>query len=115
MMDDNPKKKTPDWLDEFEELANERLDEGSACDQVHPVVATWYAEAMAGEPPESRDSVWQAMHCLTSEVLNGMPPELVEMMGGSEPGEAFADWITEVLLIGRAFQIALDKGRLDDL
>jgi len=29
--------------------------------------------------------------------------------------EDLADWVTEILLVGRAFQIALDKGRLDDL
>ena len=29
----------PDWLDDFEDLANEELTDSSACDQVHPIVA----------------------------------------------------------------------------
>jgi hypothetical protein len=115
-MDEQHENQLPDWLDEFEVLANEQLEEGSACDQVHPIVARWYDEVMEGDPPESRDSVWQAMQCLTTEVVKDAPPELAELLGGeSEPSEALADWITEVLLVGRAFQMALDSGRLDDL
>ncbi|HEX3054358.1 MAG TPA: hypothetical protein VHP83_27120 [Aggregatilineaceae bacterium] len=105
----------PEWLDEFENLANEQLDDGSACEQIHPIVASWYEEVMSGDPPESRDSVWQALRCLTTEVLGDMPPEIADMLEGKELDEELSDWITEVLLVGRAFQLALDKGRLDDL
>lgn len=105
----------PDWLEEFENLANDRLDEGSACEQVHPLIATWYKELMAGDPPEARDSVWQALQCLTTEVLNDIPLSLVEILSSEEVDEDLADWVTELLLIGRAFQIGLQTGRLDDL
>ncbi len=105
----------PDWLEEFEELANAQLNDGSACDQVHPIVAAWYTEAMAGDPPQSRDSVWQALYCLTTEVMNDIPESVVVALAGSEVHEDLADWVTELLLVGRAFQIALDSGRLDDL
>ncbi|MBN1202105.1 MAG: hypothetical protein JXJ20_09640 [Anaerolineae bacterium] len=107
-------KKTPDWLEEFEDLANKQLPEGSSCAQVHPLIAAWYEEVMNDDPPKSRDSVWQAMHCLTTEVLNDVPVEIVDALSG-EISDQVADWVTELLLVGRAFQIALDSGRLDDL
>jgi len=105
----------PDWLEEIERFANEQLDDGSACEQVHPIVAAWYRELMAGDPPEARDSVWQALQCLTTEVLNDIPLSLVEVLAPKELDEDLADWVTEILLVGRAFQLALDRGRLDDL
>lgn len=105
----------PDWLEEFENLANDQLDEGSACDQIHPIIAAWYKELMGGDPPEARDSVWQALQCLTTEVLNDIPLSLVEVLSSKELDEDLADWVTEILLVGRAFQMALNSGRLDDL
>ena len=63
----------PDWLDEFEDLANRELGEGSSCEQVHPIVERWYHEAMQPEPPASRDSVLQAMACLATEILYDAP------------------------------------------
>lgn len=105
-----------EWLDEFQELANELLNQGSAHDQIHPIVAKWYDEIMADDPPQSRDAVWQAMHCLTTEVLNDMPEPLAAALTSPDDlAEALNDWIIEVLLVGRAMQIALDSGRLDDL
>lgn len=115
MMNDKKDKQKPDWLDEFEDLANEELVEGSACDQVHPLIAAWYEEIMAGDPPESRDSVWQALHCLTTEALNDIPPVVASALAEHEIGDALEEWVTELLLVGRAFQLALDNGRLDDL
>lgn len=115
-MSDNHNDINPEWLEHFEELANQELADGSACDQVHPIVAAWYAEVMAGDPPESRDSVWQAIHCLTTEVINDIPPSVLDALEGHEDAEEdLGDWVTELLLVGRAFQIALDSGRLDDL
>ena len=105
----------PDWLGEFEDLANEQLTDGSACDQVHPIVTAWYNEIMAGDPPQTRDAVWQALYCLTTEVLNDIPESVVVALADSEVHDDLADWVTEILLVGRAFQIALDSGRLDDL
>lgn len=43
----------PDWLEEFENLANDQLDEGSACDQIHPIIAAWYKELMGGDHSRS--------------------------------------------------------------
>lgn len=114
-MADKQKRQKPDWLEEFEDLANEQLTDGSACDQVHPIVANWYAEVMAGDPPESRDSVWQALQCLTTEVMGDIPHVVAEALAERNADDELADWVTEILLIGRAFQIALDTGRLDDL
>ncbi|NLX08439.1 MAG: hypothetical protein GXY36_02165 [Chloroflexi bacterium] len=114
-MSDNQDNQKPDWLDEFEDLANEKLGEGSACEQIHPIVAAWYQEVMAGDPPESRDAVWQAMQCLTTEVLNDIPTSIAEALEDDNLQEELSDWVTELLLVGRAFQTALNNGRLDDL
>jgi len=114
-MSDRTNKQRPDWLDEFEDLANTELGHGSACTQVHPIIANWYEEIMAGDPPLSRDSVWQAMNCLTTELLTDMPAPLLEVLDKDELAEDLADWVVEILLVGRALQAALESGRLDDL
>ncbi|PJF44819.1 MAG: hypothetical protein CUN55_01920 [Phototrophicales bacterium] len=106
----------PDWLEEFEDLANRELAEGSACEQIHPMIEAWYTELMNDEPPPSRDSVLQAIACLSTEVLTDMPEVLLSTLElNDESQEALILWVQEILMIGRAFQIALDKGRLDDL
>ncbi|NDJ85101.1 MAG: hypothetical protein GYB66_04380 [Chloroflexi bacterium] len=123
MSDEN---ESPKWLQEFEDLANERLEHGSACKQVHPIVEAWYERLMDGDPPSSRDSVLQAIACLATEIVSDMPDEIFdhflvdeeadEESEGSEESEAeLAYWVQEILMIGRAFQIALEKGELDDL
>jgi hypothetical protein len=108
----------PEWLDEFQELANRELselDEGASCEQVHPVVARWYEDLMQSEPPESRDSIAQAMACLSTELINQIPDEafdeLMEIMGEDE----LAAWVEYVLMIGRAFESSLRRGDFDDL
>lgn len=105
----------PNWLDEFEDLANQQLDDGSACEQVHPIVEKWFQKLMAGEPPASRPSVAQAMACLSTEILNQMPDDLIDPILDHVPEDNFALWIEHILLVGRAFEIALRKGELDDL
>lgn len=123
--------KNPNWLEEFENLANTQLGEGSACKQIHPIIEGWYSRLMNGEPPLSRPSVMQAIACLSTEIIADMPEDLLELLG-LEEDEAESDeledededeaannelmfWIQEILMIGRAFQIALDSGELDDL
>ncbi|MCB9436919.1 MAG: hypothetical protein H6673_07990 [Anaerolineales bacterium] len=121
--------KNPNWLEEFEELANTQLGEGSACKQIHPIIEGWYSRLMNGEPPQSRPSVMQAMACLSTEIMADMPEDLLELLGLEEDdtdSEALDDmdeaannelmfWVQEILMIGRAFQMALDSGELDDL
>lgn len=112
----NDHEQGPDWLDEFEDMANEHLTEGSACKQIHPIVEQWYDELMDGEPPVSRDSVLQAIACLSTEIIFDMPDELLDAftIGDGDDNE-LALWVQEILMIGRAFQIALNQGELDDL
>lgn len=105
----------PGWLDEFEELANDQLDDGSSCEQVHPIVEEWFQKLIQGDPPASRDSVMQAMACLATEILNNSPEYLVEPIVDEVGEDELAVWIEQILLIGRAFEIALRKGELDDL
>ncbi len=105
-----------DWLQEFQELADEQLGDGSACAQVHPIIEKWLNELLEGDPPDSRDSVWQAMACLTTEIMHKATPEdLLEVLQKNFDEEEVMAWVEGVLLIGRAFQMALDQGRLDDL
>ena len=105
----------PDWLDEFQELANRELGEGSACEQVHPIVENWYHQLMHRETLASRDAVLQAMSCLSTEVLSDAPGEVLEEVLKHIDEEALASWVEYVLMIGRAFESALRSGELDDL
>lgn len=105
----------PDWLDEFQDLANRELADGSSCDQVHPVIERWYRNLMQNEPPASRDSVLQAMACLSTEILYDSPEDVLEAVLEHIDEEALVGWIEYVLMVGRAFEAALQKGELDDL
>lgn len=105
----------PNWLDEFEELANRELSEGPSCEQVHPVVERWYRGLMQHEPPASRDSVLQAMACLSTEILYDSPDDVLESVLQNIDEEALSGWIEYVLMVGRAFEASLRNGELDDL
>jgi hypothetical protein len=105
----------PDWLDDFEELANRELADGSSCEQVHPVVERWYRRLMEQEPPPSRDSVLQAMACLSTEILYDAPDDVLEEVLKHLDEDTLAGWIEYILMVGRAFEIALKSGDLDDL
>jgi hypothetical protein len=105
----------PNWLDEFEDLANRQLDYGSSCEQVHPLIERWFQKLMENDPPESRASVEQAMSCLSTEVLNGLPDDLIEPLLEHMTEDDLATWVQHILLIGRAFESSLHNGELDDL
>ena len=105
----------PKWLDEFEDLANRELDEGPSCEQIHPIIERWFQQLMEHDPPQSRDSVDQAMACLSTEVLYSIPDDLLKALAQHLSEEDIATWIEHTLLIGRAFEIALRSGELDDL
>lgn len=105
----------PAWLSEFEELANRELGSGSACEQVHPHVAEWYDRAHNAGPLESRDSIQQAMACLSTEVLNAIPDDFFEDLMEIVDEDTLAAWIEYVLFIGRAFEKSLSSGEFDDL
>ncbi len=115
-MSDQPSSpQDPKWLDEFEDLANRELADGSSCEQVHPVVEKWYHQLMQHEPPASRDAVMQAMACLSTEILYDAPQEVLEEVLKHVDEDALASWIEYMLMIGRAFEVALHNGDLDDL
>jgi hypothetical protein len=105
----------PDWLDEFRDLADRELGAGSSCEQVHPIVQQWYQQLLEREPPPARDSVLQAMACLSSEILADAPPYLFEGNTGAAQEDQMAGWIEYILMVGRAFELALQNGELDDL
>lgn len=113
MTDQSPE--DPRWLDEFEDLANRQLEDGSSCEQVHPIVETWFRKVMQGEPPQSRPSVQQAMACLATEVLYSSPDDLLEALSEMVDEDDLAVWVEHILLIGRAFEASLRNGELDDL
>lgn len=115
MSEEKDSKRRPDWLEEFENLANDQLGEGSSCQQVHPIVERWYTDLLQSEPPQSRDSVMQAMACLSTEVMIDTPEELLDKLMEDFSEDEIARWIEYILMIGRAFEISLRKGDLDDL
>ena len=111
------RKKKLEWLEEFERMAEEVLSkqETSACDQIHPIVKDWYEEVMTSDAPDSRDAVVQAMSCLSAEVMIDMPERLFHVLSEAVDEEEVAVWLHEILMVGRAFERALNDGRLDDL
>jgi hypothetical protein len=111
----NPEGNNLEWLDEFEQLANEQLDQGSACEQVHPIVENWLNDWLDSDFPEPRSSVSQALACLASEMLDNAPESILDtLLEHCDEDEVFA-WVQGVLLTGQAFQKGLDDGLLDDL
>jgi len=115
MSDQSSSHNDPQWLDEFEHLANQQLEDGSSCDQVHPIVERWFDKLMQSDPPASRPSIAQALACLTTEVLNSTPEELIDSLLQQIDEDELSAWVENILLIGRAFEMALRKGDLDDL
>jgi hypothetical protein len=103
------------WLNDFEEMADEKLGDGSACDQIHPIVERWLDEWLESDIPAPRSSVAQALACLATEVLNIMPESIVDALMAQCDEEEIYEWVQSILITGGAFQAALDKGRLDDL
>ncbi len=114
-VDENRYPDEPEWLDEFRDLANRELQEGSSCEQVHPVVESWYHHMLQQPPPQSRDSVLQAMACLATEVLHSSPDEMVDDILAVVDEDTLVSWIEYVLMVGRAFEGGLRDGELDDL
>lgn len=110
-----PEDRRPQWWDEFEEMADQQLEAGASCEQVHPVVERWFDQLMAAEPPVSRPSVEQALACLTTEILNTAPDDLMESLLESVTEEDLASFVEQLLHIGRAFERSLQNGELDDL
>lgn len=113
--DDRNDTNDPEWLDEFRELADRELGAGSACEQVHPIVQRWYERLLEQEPPPARDSVLQAIACLSSEIMADAPADLFENGSGKLDDDQLAGWVEYILMVGRAFELALQNGELDDL
>lgn len=116
---ENSQPEDPRWLDDIQEFANQVLgdmDDGSACEQVHPVIARWYEDTLEKEPPDARSSVWQAISCLATEII--MDAELDESLQPlfqSIDEDTLGMWVVDILSLGRALEISLQNGELDDL
>ncbi len=112
----------PKWMDEIQNLADEILgapENGSACEQVHPVIARWYddqVERMDDEPPEVRPSVWQAVSCLATEILmDAEGDDSLEAMFDVVDEDTLGMWVEYILMVGRSMEASLRDGELDDL
>lgn len=118
MMDNEtqpPEDRKPQWWDEFEELADQELEAGASCEQVHPIISRWFEQLLTAEPLASRPSIDQAAACLTTEILNSAPEEMIDQLLQIVDEDEVAQFIEQVLYIGRAFERALHNGELDDL
>jgi hypothetical protein len=82
---------------------------------VHPIVERWYRHLMEHEPPDSRESIMQAMACLSTEILYDTPDAVLKEVLNHVDEDTLANWIEYVLMIGRAFERGLRNGDLDDL
>ncbi len=112
----------PQWLDDIQDLANQVLgspDNGSACDQVHPVIARWYdgiQAQMEDEPLEDRPSVWQAVSCLATEIMrDAEADDSLAVLFDVVDEDMLGMWVEYILLVGRAMETSLNNGDLDDL
>ncbi|MGV2438004.1 MAG UNVERIFIED_CONTAM: hypothetical protein LVT10_26565 [Anaerolineae bacterium] len=109
----------PDWMETLDDYANDQLSDlemDTSCDQIHPIIANWYRETLEQAPPPASSAVWQAVACLTTEIIQGMQED--EELAGVMNEESIAPlalWIEDIITLGRAFEIALRTGRLDDL
>lgn len=124
MSDTNPSpqndpQEDPKWLDELQDLANRVLgadENGSACEQVHPIIAEWYDKTLEQDPPQSRPAVWQAMSCLATEILiDAEADEVLAPLLDAVDEDHLAMWIETILLIGRSMEQSLNNGDLDDI
>ncbi len=103
------------WLSEFEEMADEQLGMGSACEQVHPIVEKWLEEWLSSDAPAPRSSVSQALACLSTEIISNTPETILNVLMEHCDEEEVSQWVQGILMTGQAFQEALSSGRLDDL
>ena len=117
-----PQPEDPKWMEEIQELAEEVLgapENGSACEQVHPIIANWYdekLEKMGDEPIEDRSSVWQAVSCLATEImLDAESDESLEPLFTTVDEDILGMWVEYILMVGRAMEASLRDGELDDL
>jgi hypothetical protein len=120
-----PNNEDPHWLEDIQELANKllgSLEDGSACDQVHPVIARWYDSIQAemaemeDESLEDRPSVWQAVSCLATEIMHDAEAdESLAAMFDVVDEDMIGMWVEYILMVGRAMETSLHNGDLDDL
>jgi hypothetical protein len=103
------------WWDDFAEMADEKLGDGSACQQIHPVVEKWFHEWLNSDIPAPRSAIAQATACLATEVLNDAPESIINVLTEHCDEETVYQWVQNILATGQAFQMSLDNGRLDDL
>lgn len=116
--EDDPLWRDNNWFEEFSRMADNRLGEGSACAQIHPIVEGWFnawAEREEADSDSMRASVVQALSCLATEVLNSSPQSILDVLVEHCDQDEVAEWIMHILAAGKAFQQALDNGELDDL
>ena len=111
----DPEDDNLNWLNEFEQMADETLGDGSACEQIHPIVEKWLQDWLESEIPTPRSSVSQAVACLATEIINNAPENLVNVLLEHCDEDDVLQWIQGILYTGQAFNEALTNGRLDDL
>lgn len=113
---DHGSAREPNWLHDLEEYANQNLEEGSSCEQIHPIMQQWHDHFLECDPPaDDRDSVCQAMSCLTTEIMHTIPDGMLHVLTDLFEEDDLAAWVQYVLTVGRAFERGLHNGELDDL
>lgn len=121
-MHDQPHSPLPDdsdWMGNLDDYANDQLSDlemNTSCEQIHPIITDWYRATLEQAPPAASSAVWQAVSCLATEIIQDMQED--EELAGvidEDAIEPLALWIEDILTLGRALEVALRSGKLDDL
>jgi len=114
IIEDNNGMSLEDWVNSLFSQPSKPV-EPSSCRQVHPIIAAWLSDWLSRTPPQARPSIQQAIACLSAEVLVVTPPGLRKLFLEQCDADEVSEWIQDLLVIGQAFQRALDRGQFDDL
>jgi hypothetical protein len=107
-----------DWLEEFERLADEVLSGrklSPPLEHIQPRIKAWYEATLDQDHPDERPTLSQALACLATEIMTDMPTSLFEALVDKVEDDTVADWILDILMLGRAFEKAVQNGTLDEL
>lgn len=104
-----------DWFEEFTRLTDASLGSEPPRALYHPLVEQWYLEQLQFPPMPPPRNLADALYYLAADVLNVAPPRISRALAQIADEQAIVEWVWGILETGRAFQVALQEGKFDDL